>query len=197
MAVGVTTHGSHRSVRARIRATVPLTLDSPYKKRLHARAAILGRYGDTWYRVRSLGRSSRPRFQCQTPPYGFPFPPPGSSGTSSPASSVLSKRYDALPPSRRTSFPSLGGTSVPLVVFAPKRTSEPLGLELVTRCLHPGVRRGANRILPSSWGTTIVRLHMFQSDAGRTAYTRPLRLQQRGPWSSKGKGSHERSFDAQ
>ncbi len=35
----------------------------------------------------------------------------GSSRASSPASSVLSKRYDALPPSRRTSFPSLGGTS--------------------------------------------------------------------------------------
>ncbi len=51
----------------------------------------------------------------------------GSSRASSPASSVLSKRYDALPPSRRTSFPSLGGTSVALVGFAPIRTSEPLG----------------------------------------------------------------------
>ena len=47
------------------------------------------------------------------------------------------------------------------------------GLELVTRCLRPGFRRGATRVLPSSWGTTIVRLHMFQSDAGRTACTRP------------------------
>ena len=47
------------------------------------------------------------------------------------------------------------------------------GLELVTRYLRPGIRRGANRVLPSSWGTTIVRLHMFQSDAGRTACTRP------------------------
>ena len=47
------------------------------------------------------------------------------------------------------------------------------GLELVTRYLQPGFRRGANRLLPSSWGTTIVRLHMFQSDAGRTACTRP------------------------
>ncbi len=46
-------------------------------------------------------------------------------------------------------------------------------LELVTRYLRPGIRRGANRVLPSSWGTTIVRLHMFQSDAGRTACTRP------------------------
>ena len=43
------------------------------------------------------------------------------------------------------------------------------GLELVTRYLQPGIRRGANRVLPSSWGTTIVRLHMFPSDAGRTA----------------------------
>ena len=47
------------------------------------------------------------------------------------------------------------------------------GLELVTRCLRPGIRRGANRVLPSSWGISIVRLHMFQSDAGRTACTRP------------------------
>ena len=30
-------------------------------------------------------------------------------------------------PSRRASLPSLGGTSVALVVFAPQRTSEPLG----------------------------------------------------------------------
>jgi hypothetical protein len=29
--------------------------------------------------------------------------------------------------------------------------------------------------LPSSWGTPIVRLHMIQSDSGRTARTRPLR----------------------
>ena len=34
-------------------------------------------------------------------------------------------------------------------------------LELVTRYLQPGCRRGANRVLPSSWGITIVRLHMF------------------------------------
>ncbi len=45
---------------------------------------------------------------------------------------------------------------------------------MLTRYLQPGIRRGANRVLSSSWGTTIVRLHMFQSDAGRTACTRPL-----------------------
>ena len=50
--------------------------------------------------------------------------------------------------------------------------------------------------LPSSWGTPIVRLHMFHSDAGGAACTRPFTVQQRGPWYLKGKGSHERFFDA-
>src|SRR5215470_3710605 len=35
-----------------------------------------------------------------------------------------------------------------------------------------GLRRN---LLPSSWGTPIVRLRMFPTDAGRTAGTRPLR----------------------
>ncbi len=48
------------------------------------------------------------------------------------------------------------------------------GRELVTRYLHPGICRGNELDLPSSWGTPIVRLHMFR-DAGRTTYTRPLR----------------------
>ncbi len=104
------------------------------------------------------------------------LPPLAPAGSCSPASSVLSRRYDALPPSRRTSCPSLGGTSAfhsfsSLLGGRVRRQ----GLELVTRCLQPGIRRGANRVLPSSWGTTIVRLHMIQSDSGRTARTRPLR----------------------
>ena len=48
------------------------------------------------------------------------------------------------------------------------------GLELVTRCLHPGIDQGTNRTLPSSWETSVIRLHMFQTDAGRTAHTRPF-----------------------
>ncbi len=35
------------------------------------------------------------------------------------------------------------------------------GLELVTRYLHPGICRGNELDLPSSWETSIVRLHMF------------------------------------
>ena len=60
------------------------------------------------------------------------------------------------------------------LISLPGRWVRCQGLELVTRCLQPGIRRGANRVLPSSWGTSIVRLHMFHSDAGRTACTRPL-----------------------
>ncbi len=49
------------------------------------------------------------------------------------------------------------------------------GLELVTRYLHPGIDRGDELDIPSSWRISIVRLHMFPSDSGRTACTRPLR----------------------
>ena len=69
--------------------------------------------------------------------------------------------------------PSFGGTSVALVAFAPGRTSAPPRPGVGDPVSPAGIRRGANRVLPSSWGTTIVRLHMFQSDAGRTACTRP------------------------
>jgi hypothetical protein len=104
--------------------TVPLMMDSPRSK-LQARTAILGRDGDTCFQVRGLGRISRPRFQHQAPPFGFSFPPPG------PAEPVprLHQYYEGATtssrPSRRTSFPSLGGTSVALVGFAPRRTSAP------------------------------------------------------------------------
>ncbi len=41
---------------------------------------------------------------------GLPFPPPGSRDASSPASAVLREAPTSQRPSRRTSFPSLGGT---------------------------------------------------------------------------------------
>ncbi len=76
-------------------------------------------------------------------------------------------------PSRRTSFPSLGDTSVSLVVFAPGRTSAPPGPGVDNPVSPAGMLPRKQQDLPSSWGTSIVRLHMFQSDAGRTACTRP------------------------
>jgi hypothetical protein len=117
----------------------------------------------------------------------------GSSGASSPASTVLSKRYDFLPPSRRASFPSLGGTSVSLVVFAlcqPSALTEPGVVDPVS---PTGIRRGTSRILPSSWGTSMVRLPCSKpTPAG--LLTPDHIVQQRGPWSSQGKGSHVWDF---
>ncbi len=78
-------------------------------------------------------------------------------------------------PSRRTSLPSFGGTSVPLVAFAPRRTSAPSRPGVVDPVSPAGILPRKRQELPSSWGTPIVRLHMFQSDSGRTARTRPLR----------------------
>jgi hypothetical protein len=52
--------------------TVPLMLGSPCDLWTHARTAILRRYGDTCFRVRSLGRSSRPRVQHQISSSVFP-----------------------------------------------------------------------------------------------------------------------------
>ncbi len=76
-------------------------------------------------------------------------------------------------PSRRTSFPSLGDTSVSLVVFAPWRTSAPPRPGVGNPVSPAGMLPRKQQDLPSSWGTSIVRLHMFQTDAGRTACTRP------------------------
>ena len=85
------------------------------------------------------------------------FPPLAPTGCCSPTSSVLSRRYDALPPSRRTSFPSLGGTSVPLVVFALCQTSALPEPGVGDPVSPSGTGRGASRALPSSWGTSMIR----------------------------------------
>ena len=67
------------------------------------------------------------------------------------------------------------------------------GLELVIRYLQPEISRGANRVLPSSWGPSIIRLPCSKpTPAGLLAPDH--KVQQRGPWSSKGKGSHNWGF---
>ena len=125
------------------------------------------------FRVRSLGRSSRPRAHHQAPPSGFSFPPPGPAGPVPRLHQYYEGATTSCRPSHRTSFPSFGGTSVALVIFAPRRTSAPPRPGVGHPVPPAGFRRGDDRISQSSWGTTIVRLHMFQSDAGRTACTRP------------------------
>ena len=58
---------------------------------------------------------------------------------SSPASTVLSSATTSYRPSRRTSFSSLGGTSVALVIMLLNGRVHRRGLELVTRFLLPGI----------------------------------------------------------
>jgi hypothetical protein len=133
-------------------------------------AAIRSCFVDTLVELRGIRRVSQERFPDPTPR----FPPLAPGGTRSPASSVLSRRYDCLPP-----LPPR------FVAFAWRY----LGC---TRSVRSGADEcaaqawswspgGSNRdvprkrqALPSSWGTPLVRLRMFHTDAGRTAGTRPL-----------------------
>ena len=119
-----------------------------------ANVAIRSCFVDTFSEFRCIRRVSQKRFDDST----SRFPPLAPTGCCSPTSSVLSRRYDALLPSHRTSFPSLGGTSVSLVEFAPWRTSAPPRPGVGDPVSPAGIRRGANRVLPSSWGTFIIRL---------------------------------------
>ena len=64
-------------------------------------------------------------------------------------------------PSHRASLPPLGGTSVALVLFAPRRTSAPPGPGVGHPVTPAGMLPRRRQDLASSWGTPIVRLHMF------------------------------------
>ena len=78
-------------------------------------------------------------------------------------------------------YPSRGGTSLALVVFAPRRTSAPPRPGVDGPVSPAGMLSRKRQDLPSSWGTPIVRLRMFQTDAGGTACTRPLRYSSVAP----------------
>ena len=180
--------------RRHITHPVPLMVDSPCSLTLHARTAILGRDGDTWFRVRSLGRISRPRSQHQAPPFGFSFPPPGPAGpvprlrryyegAATPCRHPAALRFLRLAVPRMHSLLSLSGGRV-------RRQSR----ELVTRYLQPGIRRGANRVLPSSWGTTDCPFAHVPIRRRQDCLHQTTTVQQRGPWYPKSKGSHEGVF---
>src|SRR5262245_30931783 len=109
------------------------------------------------------------------------LPSTGSSGASSPASAVLSRRYDSLPPIP-PHFVAFVGRDLarPLVRFAPRRTSAPPGPGVVLPGSPAGISRRRRQDLPGSWGTPIVR-SPWSVDAGRTAVTRPLRCRGAAP----------------
>ena len=118
-------------------------------------------------------------------------------GLSSPASTVLRVAATSCRPSRRTSFPSLGGTKAALVVSLPPRPSAAdAGLELVTRCLRPGITVETTGS-PTFLGNPRVPMPVL-FDPGRTDRTRPLAVRRRGPCLSHHKGSSTRGhFGAQ
>ncbi len=155
-------------------------------------AAIQSSDGDMWIEPRctrhvSLDWVCRPtlRFPPQGPPERVP---------------LLQRYYQSVTtscrPSRRTSLPSFGGTSVALVAFAPRRTSAPSRPGVVDPVSPAGILPRKRQELPSSWGTPIVRLHMF-SRLRQDCSHQTITVQQRGPWLNKCEGSHERSFEAQ
>src|SRR5882724_3546451 len=100
-------------------------------------------------------------------------------------------------PSRRTSLPSLSGTSVctrsfrSLVDECPTKAGSWLA-----RCLQPGnsaeETAGSRKFLGN---LDCPFAHVQSTPAGRLHQT--ITVQPRGPWYEKSKGSHERPFDAQ
>jgi hypothetical protein len=76
----------------------------------------------------------------------FSFPPPGPAGPVPRLRRYYEGATTSCCPSRRTSFPSLGDTSgVHSLCSLPGGRVHRQGLELVTRYLRPGSRRGGNR----------------------------------------------------
>ena len=168
VALAVARQGSHRPGRAHICASGSSA----------DRFAI--RNGPRGYPIELRGQVTEPR--C-VPPVALDrlcrptlrFPPQGPPGRVPLLRRYYQSATTSCRPSRRASLPSLGGTSVALVRFAPGRTSAPprpgVGHPLAPTGKLPRKRQD----LPSSWRTPIVRLRMFHTDAGRTADTRPLR----------------------
>jgi len=168
VALAVTRQGSHRPGRAHIRASGSSTdrfavpLRSP---------RLSERVPGTW-----TGASMcSPCFPRPGLPAGASLPSPGSSGASSPASTVLSRRYDFLLPVP-PHFVAFAWRYLPrsLVLFAPRRTSVPPRPGVGNPVAPAGIARRRRQDLPSSWRTPSVRLPC-SVDAGRTARTRPLR----------------------
>ena len=153
--------------------------------------------GNTWFQVRSLGRISRPRVQHQAPPFGFSFPLPGPAGPVPRLHWYYEGATTSCRPSRRTSFPSFGGTSVALVAFAPRWSSAPP---------RPGVVHPVSPSGNDAEETTGSLKFLGNLDCPfahvpnrrRQDYLhQTITVQQHGPWYNKSKGSHERSFEAQ
>jgi hypothetical protein len=118
----------------------------------------------------------------------------GSSRASSPASTVLSKRCDFLlsisPHFVSFAWRYLGCHSLRSLLGG--RVSRQ-GLELMTRYLQPGCCRGNNRISQVP-GEPLSSVCHVPNRRRQDCLHQTNKVQQRGPWSSKGKGSHDWVF---
>src|SRR6516225_183366 len=98
------------------------------------------------------------------------LPSTGSSGASSPASTVLSRRYD-FPPSVPPHFVTFAGRYLHVHSFfsLPGGRVRRRGLELLTRYLQPGFRRGNDRISQVPGEPQVSVRHVQSTPAGLLA----------------------------
>jgi hypothetical protein len=158
--------------------TVPQPTDSPSPKGPRSSPSESRGHADEPRCVQhvSLGRACRltPRFPPRGPPGRVPPLPRYSQGATTPCR-----------PSRRTSLPSLGGTScVHSYSSLPDGRVRRRGLELLTRYLPPGSRRGGDRISQVPGGPPL-SVRPCSVDAGRAAVTRPLRWRSMAPGTTR------------
>ena len=115
-------------------------------------------------------------------------------GASSPASSVLSGRYDFLPPvsPRFVSFAWRYHSSARVSPARGRALPRAGLLELVTRYLPPGFRQWKRQDLLRSWGTPIVLLPCSPTPARPTHQA--LTMRRRGPRCVHDEGSRNCSF---
>ena len=174
----------------RLAHPVPRPTDSPSTMDPEA---IRASYGDMLQEPRcvqhvSLDRVCRPtlRFPPQGPPGRVPLLPRYYQ------SATTSSR-----PSRRTSLPSFGGTSVALA----RVRSSTAECTVEAWSWSPGIsiresprRQGWISQVPGESQLSVCTCsYRRRQDCSHQTST----VQQRGPWTPRCKGSHERSFDAQ
>ena len=125
---------------------------------------------------RGIRRVSQQRFHVPTPR----FPPLGPPGAVPQLPRYYQGATTSCRPSRRASFPSLGGTTVHSFVSLPADECRRRGLELVTRYPRPGCCRGDDRISQVP-GEPRLSVCPCSSDPGRTDRIRPLRCRSVAP----------------
>ena len=191
------TWGSHRPERARLTHSVPQVTPSLRQRRTVASnplGAIRWPCVDTPWQA----RASR-----VFPSSGVVTRRPASlhrvqDGASSPASTVLSGRYD-FPPPVSPRFVSFAQAIPPERSCFARRAAErrraPSLLELVTRYLQPGCCRWRRQDLLRSWGTPSVLLPCSPTPAGPTHQA--ITMRRRGPRCVHDEGSRVRTFEAQ